>query len=97
MRRLTLALAGSILVGLAACTAVEEPNPSKKIVVEESHRCIGACDHIFVEGGWRLVPNHKHGPDCGHYLVNGRWVVDKGEVKPVEADDLKDKKPKQDN
>ena len=96
MRRITLLLTGLLLAGFAACTAVEEPNPSKKIAVDASHRCIGSCDHIFVEGGWRLVPNHKHGPNCGHYLVNGRWVKEKGEGVPVEGDVPTDKKDKQD-
>lgn len=94
MRRITLLLAGLILSGLAACTAVSEPNPSKQIAVDDTHRCIGSCDHIFVEGGWRLVPNHKHGPDCGHYLVNGRWVNEKGEVKPPEEAGPKETKPR---
>jgi len=41
---------------------------------DRSHHCIGSCDHIIVEGGWKVVPRHHHGPECGHVLVDGQWV-----------------------
>ena len=84
MRHVSFVIAAALLATLAACaTVVPEPPPTQRTAVEDSHRCAGACDHIFVEGGWRIVPNHKHAPNCGHYLVDGKWVSEKGDDKVI--------------
>jgi len=95
MRRFPCALAVLILAWAAGCiVAVEEPG--RRVVVEDTHVCVGSCDHLYVDGGWYMVAGHRHGPDCGHYLVKGKWVKQKGDGKPDEKDDPKDKHDKKD-
>lgn len=80
MRRLTLTLA--ILLS-AGCTVHSSPPPQYRRAdpVEDSHACVGACDHFIVDGGWYVEVGHKHGPNCGHVLVNGKWTKQKGPDK----------------
>lgn len=78
MRRFTLAMAAVVLAVTAGCSSVGvDTETTKREPVAHDHACIDACDHIYAEGGWRLVKGHRHGPNCGHALVNGRWVEDK--------------------
>jgi hypothetical protein len=92
MRRLQLTLAAAVLAVSAGCAVSSSPPPRERPRgVEDSHTCIGACDHFFVDGGWVVEPGHKHGPNCGHHLINGKWKKDKPADK--DGDDRpKDKK-----
>lgn len=93
MRRIILALAVVVLSAMTGCiVAVEEPG--QRVVVEDTHVCVGSCDHLYVDGGWYLVAGHRHGPNCGHYLVKGKWVKQKGDGKPDEKDVPKDPQDK---
>lgn len=83
-------LLAAVVLAVAGCTVVPaDPPESKRPGPAEDHICAGACDHIFVDGGWKLV-GHKHNPGCGHVLVNGRWV--KAPEPLPEEPDPKDKK-----
>lgn len=78
MRRFHGTLAAVILAVTAGCAARSSPPPQarRSVAVEDAHVCIGACDHFFVDGGWYIETGHRHGPNCGHHLVNGRWKKD---------------------
>src|SRR5262245_9569029 len=67
----------------------------KKVVVVEGHICTASCDHIFIDGIWYREVGHRHGPGCGHYLVNGKWGKHKGDDHD-DKDDKKDKTDKKD-
>jgi len=46
-------LAVLILAWAAGCiVAVEEPG--RRVVVEDTHVCVGSCDHLYVDGGWYM-------------------------------------------
>ena len=79
------------------------PGQTKKqvVVVEATHVCVATCDHYCVENVWYIEVGHKHGPDCGHVLVNGKWGQkdsdkDKDNGKGNDKDKDKDKKDKKD-
>jgi hypothetical protein len=82
MLKLLLAL---VLAAVAGCSVHSAPPPQdrRRGAVQDDHVCIGACDHFFVDGGWVVEPGHRHGPDCGHQLVNGKWK----KVKPADKDE----------
>lgn len=44
--------------------------------VARQHVCSGVCDHYCDDDGqWIVVRGHRHGPECGHHMISGRWVV----------------------
>ena len=53
---------------------------------EASHVCAGSCDHIFVDGGWTVIPRHRHGPECGHVIVDGKWVKAESKISEPPKD-----------
>jgi len=63
-----------LIVGLAGCAVEPVELGRTPGAADSSHVCAGSCDHIFVDGGWKVVANHRHGPECGHVLVDGKWV-----------------------
>ena len=103
MRKLCGSLALAVMMAVAGCVAHVDshhgssghphgapPGQAKKVVVvEASHFCVDSCDHFYLDGVWYIETGHKHGYNCGHYLVNGKWGKHKGG-----GDDDKDKKDK---
>ena len=81
MGKFRLAWAAAVLIA-AACTIVPVEGERPAGAVEDQHNCIDACDHIYADGGWLIIRNHRHGPNCGHVKVNGKWVKDSA---PTEA------------
>jgi hypothetical protein len=85
-------LFAALVLAAAACTSTTTDTEEFRAgAVEADHVCAGACDHIYADGGWKVVLGHKHGPNCGHQLVNGRWVK-----KPAEPVDAKKVEPPKD-
>jgi hypothetical protein len=74
-------IAAAFLLAISMGCRSLSVEPERRETVGSDHVCIGACDHIYVQGGWRVVAGHKHGPNCGHELVNGKWV----EAKPADV------------
>lgn len=85
MRRIGLILVAATLfaIGCAVEPVELQRAPGE---AERSHVCGGSCDHIFVDGGWQVVPRHRHGPECGHVLVDGKWVKADG-MDPAQPKD----------
>jgi hypothetical protein len=81
------------MITAAGCTVTPDDPPQTKRpgpAEEHDHSCTGACDHVYVDGGFRFA-GHKHGPGCGHALVNGRWVK---APEPATEEGKKDPDPK---
>jgi hypothetical protein len=34
------------------------------------------CGHYRFGTQWYYVPQHRHGVDCDHELVNGEWILE---------------------
>jgi hypothetical protein len=89
MIRLILALA-AVLGLMAGCAVEPVPLEKREESAAAGHTCVGACDHIFVDGGWRVIAGHRHGPGCGHALVDGKWVESEGDPEPGKTPPPKD-------
>ena len=78
-------------VYLGACAVVPDDTiQARRAPPGSAHDCVGACDHLVVDGGWRVVPKpHRHEPGCGHHWANGAWVKDGEDDAPTEKVDPK--------
>ena len=81
-------MCAALLAATVGCSATAvETEEFRSGEVASDHVCVGACDHIYADGGWKVVLGHKHGPNCGHVLSNGKWVKQKP-VEPADASKL---------
>ena len=80
------------LVALGGCTVMPDDPPQDKRpgpAEQDMHTCVGACDHFYADGGWKLA-GHTHKEGCGHVLVNGRWVKAPPPPPPDDPDKKRD-------
>jgi len=63
-----------------------------RVRVTEVHRCTRRCSNHYWTGGKMVVlTGHRHGPGCGHFFSNSRWLAVKSKshkaraVKPRKA------------
>jgi hypothetical protein len=77
-------LAG-LVVFIAACQVVPVEGERPAGATEAAHNCIDACDHIYADGGWLIIRGHRHGPNCGHVKVDGKWVKDTAPPEPLKT------------
>jgi hypothetical protein len=73
MKRSFLAVLG---LALAACGSTPPPIPQgAAVIIKESHYHTRYCGHYRFGTQWYYVPQHRHGVDCDHELVNGEWIL----------------------
>ena len=51
---------------------------------DDGHRCDSTCRyHVYDGSRFVYLRHHRHGPGCGHALINGRWVVARSASAPA--------------
>ena len=77
------------VLAAAACAVTPVDGELRSGAAEPDHVCIDACDHIYADGGWKVILGHRHGPNCGHERVNGKWVKKPEPAPPDGPDTIK--------
>lgn len=73
MKRALLAL---IVFPFAAACSGNPPVPEgAAVLIKESHYHTRYCGHYRFGSQWYFLPQHRHGVDCDHELVNGEWIL----------------------
>jgi len=50
----------------------------------DDHRCDSTCRYHAYDGTrFVYVRDHRHGPGCGHALINGRWMIARAQSGPA--------------
>jgi hypothetical protein len=74
MKRSFLALLGLALT--AACSSTPPVPQGAAVIIKESHYHTRYCGHYRFGSQWYYIPQHRHGVDCDHELVQGEWVLE---------------------
>ncbi len=73
MKRVLLAL---FVLPLAAACSGNPPTPEgAAVLIKENHYHTRYCGHYRFGSQWYFLPQHRHGVDCDHELVNGEWIL----------------------
>lgn len=52
--------------------------------IPDDHRCDSTCRYHAYDGThFVYVRDHRHGPGCGHALINGRWMIARAQSGPA--------------
>jgi hypothetical protein len=68
-----------LLVCLPFAGACRSHVPAKPegvaVVIKDTHLHSRYCGHYRCGQHWYFLPQHRHGVDCGHELVDGEWIL----------------------
>lgn len=73
MKRVLLAL---FALPLALACHGTPPHPEgAAVLIKQDHWHTRYCGHYRFGTQWYFLPQHRHGVDCGHELVDGEWIL----------------------
>jgi hypothetical protein len=73
MKRASLFLAALALS--AACSSNPPVPEGAAVLIKQSHYHTRYCGHYLFGTQWYYLPQHRHGVDCDHELVDGIWIL----------------------
>ena len=71
MRTLLLALA----LAVCGCNSTPVMPEGAAVRIKSGHYHTKFCGHYLFGTQWYYIPQHKHGVDCGHELVDDTWTL----------------------
>lgn len=73
MKRASLLL---VALALSAACSSQPPIPDgAAVLIKQNHFHTRYCGHYHYGEQWYFVPQHRHGVDCGHELIDGLWTL----------------------
>lgn len=70
-----LRLFSLLLLAAIACKSVPPIPEGAAVRIKQDHYHTRYCGHYRFGEQWYFIPQHRHGVDCGHELVNGEWIL----------------------
>lgn len=46
------------------------------VLIKDTHVHSRYCGHYRFGTHWYFIPQHRHGVNCGHELVDGEWILE---------------------
>lgn len=72
MKRLILLAA---VLASAACKSAPPIPEGAAVLIKQNHFHTRYCGHYLFGTQWYFIPQHRHGVDCGHELIDGIWTL----------------------
>jgi len=75
MKRVLLLLVCLSFAGACRSHHVVKPEGAP-VLIKDTHVHSRYCGHYRFGTHWYFIPQHRHGVNCGHELVDGEWILE---------------------